>query len=411
MTAYPVDTHERKLDTMTTNDNNTPPRPQWNATDTTILARRKHSLARSARSLAGTFYRAAPWGQHPNATIAEMLCAVAAPVSSSATNVYNVQVGGHLPYGRSRTVIVPARLVALADDRPHATRADALDTACDLLCGFALLNGTHEEKLQYETLYGAYSQHGFGFTMWKFGAEPVTAEEYTQTLAADLLAVQDRSRRGYALTLTQRALAEAARHALAHQWIAEAADGTLATLDRARRIWCAAHIDATLAAEAKYGEDAAAEALTDYAQNATADTRGEDAWQRFHTAADAARQDADRAADNHPQANQKDRTQYKANHLAVRAGCAARQEAEHGLPFDAGRTSSAREDERQRTERTQGAVAPLPSDTMPKRTKAQREAAAAADANEIAARASGRFSTGSASATGGEWVARPIVIH
>lgn len=374
--------------------------PTYNYTpaDATILTRAALSVSRAARVLAGSFYRSAQWSSNPNYSACEVIRRVSAPAATTYTN-HAVIMGGPVPYGAYSNLQIPSRLVDVANVAPLADRQDALDSAADILSGYACLQGVfHPTATTLRTLAGARSDHGFGWTMFALGAKPIGEAEFIAVCATDAEATADRSERGSSLTLLQRSLADRARAALAAQWLAEAADGQLSPLDRARRIYAAAHIDANSAANATFGADEHSEKLADYARAAAADSTGAEAWQRFRDANDATADEQDKQAGAQVH---KDLARERA--IEQGAGAAANDDEEGSARVESAETSA-----EYNARKAGGAAAP--SAGMPKRTKAQREAAAAADA-VAAASGAARAIGGRAASTTGEWSVQAITIQ
>lgn len=258
-------------------------------------------VARMARNLAGTLYRAAMWPTEDRAAATHAAAKFVLRVGIPSAFAYSASVSvSDDPHCGRGTASIPARLVyaalALTEGKHRAERVAALDRAFDLLAGYALLGCANSVEAR-----GEQSAHGFGWTLRPLGGpelRPVSLSRMRAAFRLDARAFSARDgRTDGVMSRAQTMLAAAAREHLALQMIAEAGEAGRAPLDRARRVAAAARINPREAARADYGSDETGSALALYAREAAASDTGEEAFERFARDEDRAQPEADGSAE------------------------------------------------------------------------------------------------------------------
>jgi hypothetical protein len=301
--------------------------------DTIALAPAAGGIATAVRRLAGSAFRPHSWPTDPRGSVtaaAAFVARVGFPCDLDSAG--SVTIGTH-PRGTAthgNAPSLPSRLVIVANavaDAEGGSPQPYLDRAYDLLAGLCLCHGNRRA-----TLLGTISMHGFGFTMSRIG-------HATEGKVRALFAIDRRNVKvceGF-VTRPQRSLHDGALRVLAAQWEAEAADATLAPLDRARRVAAAARGAASGWKKfPAFGNDECGEALALYAEVAASDD-GSEAWARFASAADRANIEREPSirADGEPSGESMSRADEAADLARSEAESAARTDREDGSSPDA----------------------------------------------------------------------------
>jgi hypothetical protein len=299
--------------------------------DTIALSPAAGGIATAVRRLAGSAFRPHSWPTDPRGSVtaaAAFVARVGFPCDLESAG--SVTIGTH-PRGTANhgnAPSLPSRLVIVAvavADAEGGSPQPYLDRAFDLLAGLCLCHGNRRA-----TLLGTISMHGFGFTMNRIG-------HATEGKVRALFAIDKRNVEVCAgfVTRPQRSLHDGALRVLAAQYEAEAADPTLAPLDRARRVAAAARAAGSGWKNfPAFGSDECGEALALYAEVAATDD-GSEAWARFASASDRANPAEPSRADGEPSGEAKSRAEEAADLARSEAESAARTAREDGSSPDA----------------------------------------------------------------------------
>ena len=292
--------------------------------DTAALAPAVGSLAAITRRLAGSAFRPHSWPTDldgASAAAAAFVLRMGFPLDANTS--LSVRVGTAPRNASSHFPTLPSRFLlaaVLVADAEGVSPQAYLDRAFDLLAGVCLCKGAGRASM-----FGALSQHGFGFT-----APPLRKVTQGRLAAAFRLDRQAAEPLAGFITRPQERLRSAALRVLALQFAQEANDAALAPLDRARRVAFAARLDPTSCAIG-FGNDETGEALALYARDCAATDDGSEAWERFATAQDRA--NPDDGSDSHQVDRDAQNDRDAASNAADKSGGATESNA-HEAPAE-----------------------------------------------------------------------------